>query len=99
MKLMITWEVHPSERAEVMAVFAGMDLADYQSQQGPTIKILDRWHDLLNARGFGVCETDDPQALSAWLMNWHSAVDFEVFVVHDDAEAHEIVKGQYGSEG
>jgi hypothetical protein len=96
MKLMITWSVHPEKREDVFAVFAKMDLADYQSQQGPTIEVLGRWHDVMNGRGFGLCETTDAKALSAWLMNWNAACDFEVFVVHDDAEAHEIVKGHFG---
>ena len=94
MKLMITWEIHPDKRQDVFAAFAAMDLADYQAQQGPNVKVLGRWHDVMNGRGFGLCETNDEAALSSWLMKWHAAVDFEVFVVHDDAEAHALAKAQ-----
>lgn len=92
MKFMISWEIHPNKRQEVFAAFASMDLADYQAQQGPNIKLLGRWHDVVNGRGFGICETTDAAALSGWLVKWNPAVDFVIAVAHDDAEAHAIVK-------
>jgi hypothetical protein len=92
MKFMFHWEVHPDRRQDVIAGFAAMELADYQSQQGPSIKVIGRWHDLVNARGVGICETDDPAALSAWLVKWNAVVDFDISVVHDDAEAHAILR-------
>jgi hypothetical protein len=93
-KIMILWEIHPDKRHDVLAGFASMDLADYQSQQGPNIRVLGRWHDLSSGRGVGVVETDDPGALSTWLMSWNPAVDFEVAIVHDDAEAHALAKAR-----
>ncbi|MFN2166320.1 MAG: DUF3303 domain-containing protein, partial [Anaerolineae bacterium] len=35
-------------------------------------------------------ETDDPAALSAYLLKWNAVVDFDIGVVDDDAEAHAI---------
>lgn len=92
MKLMIQWELHADKRHDVVAAWAAMDLAEYQKQQGPSIKVLGRWHDLINGRGVGVCETDDAEALSRWLLKWNAVVDFEVAVVHDDEEAHAIAR-------
>ena len=92
MKFMIRWEIHSAKRHDVFAAFAAMKLADYQAQQGPTIKVLGRWHDLINGRGVGVCEAHDAEALARWLVPWNAVVDFEVAVVHDDEEAHAILK-------
>jgi hypothetical protein len=92
MKLMIQWEIHPEQRHDVFSGWAEMNLADYQAQQGPSIKTLGRWHDLINGRGISICETDDAEALSQWLLKWNAVVDFEIAVVHDDEEAHAIVK-------
>jgi hypothetical protein len=99
MKLMVSWEIHPDRRQEVFAAFAAMDLADYQSQQGPEIKVLGRWHDVMNGRGYGFYETTDAAALSSWVMRWHGAVDFDVAVVHDDEEAHAIAKAHVATDG
>lgn len=92
MKLMIQWEIHPDKRHDVFSGWAEMDLADYQSQQGPAVEVLGRWHDLINLRGVAVCETDDAEALSRWLLNWNAVVNFEMSVVHTDEEAHAIAK-------
>jgi hypothetical protein len=92
MKLMIHWEIHPEKRHDVFAAWADMDLADYQTQQGPSVQVLGRWHDLVNFRGVAICETDDAEAFSRWLLDWNAVVDFEVSVVHTDEEAHAIAK-------
>lgn len=99
MKFMIQWTIHPERCQDVFGGFAAMDLADYQSQQGPSITLLGRWHDLINGRGMGICETDDAAALSAWLMKWNGVVDFEMSVVHDDAEAHALARRHVAEEG
>jgi hypothetical protein len=95
MKLMIQWEIHPDRRHEVFAGFAAMDLAAYQAQQGANIKVIGRWHDVINGRGVGICETDDAEALSQWLLKWNDAVDFEISVVLDDEEAHALAKANF----
>jgi hypothetical protein len=92
MKLMIQWEIHPEKRHDVFAAWAETDLAAYQSQQGPTVEVLGRWHDLVNFRGVAICETDDAEAFSRWLLAWNAAVDFKISVVHTDEEAHAIAK-------
>lgn len=76
----------------MFSAWAETDLADYQSQQGPSIEVLGRWHDLVNLRGVAICETDDAEALSRWLLDWNAAADFEISVVHTDEEAHAIAE-------
>ena len=97
MKLMIFWELHPDKRHDVFAAFAGMDLKDYQSQHGSSIKLIGRWHDVINGTGVGICETDDAEALSLWLMKWHAVCDFEMVPVLDDEEAHKVAKEAAGA--
>ena len=92
MKVMVQWEVHPDQRAEVFAAFAAMDLDDYKAQPGPTITTIGRWHDVANGRGVGIFETDDQAALARVLLQWNVAVDFEISLVHDDDEAHALIR-------
>ena len=95
MKLLVSWEIHPDKRHDVFKAFAEMDLADYQVSGGPDIKVLGRWHDLITGRGYGFYETTDKTALTAWVMQWNAAVDFEIAVVHDDEEAHSIARSHF----
>jgi len=92
---MVSWEFHRDKRHQVFETFANMSLSDYQVAGGPEIKVPGRWHDLINGRGYGFYETTDKAALTAWVMKWNAAVDFEIAVVHDDEEAHAIVKSHF----
>jgi len=92
MKLMIQWEIHVDQRHDVFTGWSEMDLEDYGAMQGATIKTLGRWHDLINGRGIQICETDDGEAVAQWLLKWNAVCDFEISIVHDDEEAHAIVK-------
>jgi hypothetical protein len=93
MKFMIQWECHPDKRQDVFTGWAGMDLADYQAMNGPKVHTIGRWHDLINARGVVIVETEDGGALSQALLKWNAVVDFDISVVHDDEEAHALVRG------
>jgi len=33
------------------------------------VRLLGRWYDVIGFTGVAIAETDDPKALSAWLMN------------------------------
>ena len=99
MKIVLQWEIHPDRREEVFTAFAGMDLSDYQVMGGPHVETLGRWHDLINGRGFSVLETTDPDAITEWMLKWNAAVDFELSIVHDDAEAHAIVRRHVADRG
>jgi hypothetical protein len=95
MKQMILWQIHQENRQEVFSAFASMELADYQSQQGSAVKILGRWHDVINGTGVAICETDDLDALAQWLMPYQAVCDFEMVPVLDDAEAHATARKAY----
>ena len=99
MKLMIFWQLHADKRHDVFSGFADMDLADYQSMQGPNVNLIGRWHDVMNGTGVAIVETDDAEALSSWLMNWHAVADYDMVPVLDDEEAHALctrmVEGGY----
>jgi len=92
MKLMVYWQLHPEKRHDVFGAFGGMDLADYQSQQGSTINVIGRWHDVAGGTGVAICETDDAEAFSAWLLAWISVCDFEMAPVLTDEEAHSVCR-------
>ena len=98
MKFMVQWELHPERRADVFEVFADMELADYQAMAGPDVTTIGRWHDIANGRGVAIFETAHPDALSVLLMKWNEAVDFEISIVHDDAEAHALIRDHVGSD-
>ena len=95
MKQMILWQIHQDFREEVFSGFAAMELADYQSQQGPAVKILGRWHDVINGTGVAICGTDDLDALAQWLIPYQAVCDFEIVPVLDDEEAHATARKAY----
>ena len=42
--------------------------------------------------GFALFETNDPQAMASWALNWNNVLDFKTVVVLDDAEPREVGK-------
>ena len=95
MKLMAYWKIHQDNRQDVFSSFAAMELDEYQSQQGPNVKIIGRWHDVINGTGVAICETDDLDALAQWLMPYQAICDFEIVPVLDDEEAHSTARKAY----
>mgnify|MGYP001819548420 FL=1 len=95
MKLMAYWKIHQDNRQDVFSSFAAMELEEYQSQQGPNVKIIGRWHDVINGTGVAICETDDLDALAQWLMPYQAICDFEIVPVLDDEEAHSTARKAY----
>ena len=92
---MVYWKIHQSNRPAVFSAFSAMELEEYQSQQGPNVKIIGRWHDVINGTGVAICETDDLDALSQWLMPYQAVCDFEIVPVLDDEEAHSTARKAY----
>ncbi|MFH1764494.1 MAG: DUF3303 family protein [Gemmatimonadota bacterium] len=45
-----------------------------------------RWHQMGSGDGFSLIESDDPIALSRYVLAWADLVDQEVFAVLDDSE-------------
>jgi hypothetical protein len=92
MKFMITWRVHPDKRQAAFNAFSQMTLSDDQKDMGSKIKLIGRWHDLSDFSGVAIAESDDPQALASWALNWNNVLDMKTVVVLDDQEAREVGK-------
>jgi len=90
MKFMLTWRVHPDKRQAAFSAFSQMNPQDDLKDMGDKIKLIGRWHDLSDFTGFALFETDDPQAMASWALNWNSVLDLKTVVVLDDAEAREV---------
>ena len=90
MKFMVTWRVHPEKRQAAFNAFAQMTAEDDQRDMGGKIKLIGRWHDLSEFTGVAICESDDPQAMASWALNWNSALDVQTRVVLDDDEARAV---------
>lgn len=95
MKFMVHWEVHLDKRQDVMAAFASMELADYKAGPGPKIKVVGRWHDVMNMTGFVLCEADDVGDMARWITQWHTVCDFDIVPVLEDEEAHALAREMY----
>jgi hypothetical protein len=73
----------------VLKAFAAMSKADEKKDLNG-IKLIGRWHDVVGFTGVAIAETDDPKALSKWLLNWNSALDIDVTPVLDDSDTRAI---------
>jgi len=87
---MLTWRVHPEKRQAAFAAFSQMSPEDDLKDMGSNIKLIGRWHDLSDFSGVAICESDDPQALASWALNWNNVLDMKTVVVLDDEEAREV---------
>lgn len=95
MKYMVTWRVHKNKRHEALQAFAAMGDADDERDLSG-VRLIGRWHDLVGFTGVAIAETDDPQALTSWALNWNAALDLKVVPVLDDDEARAIGREREG---
>jgi len=89
MKYLVQWRVHEDKRHETLKAFATMSKADEKQDLGD-VKLIGRWHDVIGFTGVAIAETDDPAALSKWLLHWNGAIDVDATPVLDDAETRAI---------
>jgi hypothetical protein len=89
MKFMVTWCVHEDRRHEALRVFSEMNEEQAASEFGD-LKVIGRWHDVIGLTGTAIVETDDSDALNAWLIKWNHMVDIETVPVLDDKETREF---------
>ena len=92
MKFMLTWRVHPDKRQAALDAFSQMTSEDDKKDLGDNIKLIGRWHDLSQFTGVAICESDDPQALANWALNWSGVLDVQTALVLDDEEARAVGK-------
>ena len=86
MKFMVNWRVQEDSRHEALKIFSGMREEEAATEFGD-LNVIGRWHDLIGFTGVAIVETDDPDALTAWLLNWNNICDIESTPVLDDQEA------------
>ena len=89
MKYMVQWRVHDEKRHEALGAFSEMDSIDDEPGLSD-LNLIGRWHDVIGFTGVAIVETDDPMALSKWLLNWNKFIDIEAIPVFDDEEARAI---------
>ncbi|CAN5761835.1 hypothetical protein BH23GEM3_BH23GEM3_00660 [soil metagenome] len=97
MKFMLSWRIHPEKREATFNAFSQMTTADDEKDMGKQVKLIGRWHDLSRFTGVAICETNDPEALAAWALNWNSVLDLETVPVLDDDEARAVGKRKLSS--
>jgi len=90
MKFLLTWRVHPEKRQAAFAAFSQMTPEDDLKDMGSNVRLIGRWHDLSDFSGVAICESDDPQALASWALNWNNVLDLKTTMVLDDQEAREV---------
>ena len=89
MKYMVQWRIHDDKRHEAMKAFAAM--ASNKDEPGlGKLNLIGRWHDMIGFTGVAIVETDDPRALTMWLLNWNAIIDIEAVPVLDDDEARAV---------
>ena len=96
MKFMITWQMKPGRLHEALDLFAQVPEEQLAAEPGPAIWMIGRWHDLIRGKGVVICESEDPVAVSNWCLNWNTLIDFEIGIVHDDAETQAIGRERRG---
>ena len=92
MKFMITWQFLPGKLHDTLSHFAQMKPEEDEATRDSSVKLIGRWHDFARGRGVIICESDSPEALSNWALNWNSIMDLDVAVVLDDNEARTLGK-------
>jgi hypothetical protein len=98
MKFMVSWQIHEDKRHEALKAFSQMTAEDDAVDMGENVKLIGRWHDLVSFSGVLICETTDPAAVHAWLLNWNEILDAEVTPVLDDEETRAVGRSRFADE-
>lgn len=86
MKFMVTWDVHPDRRAEILQTWASLTPGQ-RADVGEGVTMIGRWHNSAEYTGVAIFETDDVSALYRYLGRWNTAMDMDVAAVLDDEES------------
>lgn len=97
MKFLLTWRLYDDKKVEAMTGFSQMTPADDETDHGPKVHLVGRWHNLAAGTGVAVCESDTADAVYRWGLNWAPMLDLTVEPVLDDAEARSIIADAYAS--
>ena len=88
-------DIDQDKRQEVLKTWSSMT-PEQQMDAGPGVKILGRWHNVVEFVGVAIVEADDAGALSQYLLKWNSMMDMDVCPVLDDAETTAVGKKALG---
>lgn len=90
MKFMINWRVHKKSRHDALKAFSQMTLNDEFGDHAEKVNFIGRWHDPVGFTGVAIVETDDINAINAWLLKWNGIVDASVTPVLNDEETRKL---------
>ena len=88
MKFMLTVDWAKTELDEVGAKFLGGE--DVDPPAG--VELISRWHDLSSRQAWLVVETADTKAVQSWMSAWSDFIDWETYMIMDDAECQEVLR-------
>ena len=77
----MTWTFKPEHRNAVIARFK-----ETGGLPGEGVKMLGRWHGIGNNKGVVVAESEDPLAITKWLLEWSDLASFDVYPALNDED-------------
>ncbi len=83
---MTLYTFRPENRAAAVARFVATGGAPPAG-----VKLLSRWHDVGQCRGYSICESDDPVAMALWSYRWNDLMTIEVFPVINDEQLGKVI--------
>jgi hypothetical protein len=86
MKFLVSWDVHPDKRVEVMNMWSGLT-PDERANVGDGVRLIGRWHNMAEYTGAAIVEADDASALALFAGQWNPVMDITIAPVLDDEEA------------
>ena len=90
MKVMLEYAVLPGATAETIEKFlsGGIPTPD-------GVTLLGRWHHLSGGKGYTLYETDQPTQIYRSIVGWADLVEFEAYVVLEDAEIGKVLMEEF----
>lgn len=87
----ISWKMYKDKKMDCYKAFSQMTPEDDAKDAGEEIKIIGRWHGVGGGSGVCICETDNVEALTGWMVNWAGMCDITVLPVVEDATLRKVV--------
>ena len=91
MLFQISWKMYSDKKLDCFKAFSQMTPDDDVKDAGPNIKIVGRWHSVGGGRGVCICETDNVEDLTSWMVNWAGMCDIDVIPVVEDATVRAVI--------
>ena len=91
MLFQISWKMYSDKKLDCFKAFSQMTPDDDVKDAGPNIKIVGRWHSVGGGRGVCICETDNVEDLTSWMVNWAGMCEIDVIPVVEDATVRSVI--------